>query len=139
MSDVITTIPNPEEQASYPHDDEVSFGPSLQPAGDSSAENLLPGNALATTKHASLLSRFKGKIFKRGNRGEPAFNMAPSPDHQANQVRSQLAAVIELQQRLVEEINRLKKHLAAAEAQLRICDMERARLEGGRRKESEGN
>ena len=65
--------------------------------------------------------------------------MAPSPDHQANQVRSQLAAVIELQQRLVEEINRLKKHLAAAEAQLRICDMERARLEGGRRKESEGN
>ena len=59
MSDVITTIPNPEEQASYPHDDEVSFGPSLQPAGDSSAENLLPGNALATTKHASLLSRFK--------------------------------------------------------------------------------
>lgn len=59
MSDAITSIPNPEEQASSFQDDGVSCASFEQSAGNPSTEYLLSGKALPTIKRASLFSRLK--------------------------------------------------------------------------------
>ncbi|CAL8584936.1 hypothetical protein XPA_010520 [Xanthoria parietina] len=66
----------------------------------------------------------------RGNRGQPPANAAP---------KSRLDKAIDLRQRLVEEITRLKKDLAAAEAELRICNQEITDLEAGAVRRVGGN
>ncbi|KAI4093315.1 MAG: hypothetical protein LQ339_007710 [Xanthoria mediterranea] len=124
MSDAITSIPNPEEQASSFQDDGVSCASFEQSAGNPSTEYLLSGKALPTIKRASLFSRLKRRIFKRKNREQPPANAAP---------KSQLDKAIELRQRLVEEIDLLKGARAQAEAELVLLQLvlPSAATEGG--------
>ncbi|CAL8579299.1 hypothetical protein XPA_005049 [Xanthoria parietina] len=127
--DAITSIPNLEEQASLFQDDGESCVSFEESAGNPSTENLLSGKALPTIKRGSLFSRLKRKVLKRTTRGQPPAPAAP---------KSRLDKAIELQQRLVKEIDRLKGSLAQAEAKLVLCNQEISDLGGERREESGG-